>query len=247
MLHLSVALDVVLPSHEVPEEVTPIHEVHLIREEEAQVLGHGRQIPIFHDTAHPVLVGLGVALGVHAREVHVVLIQIFNVVADDLVLLFGGVCRRTIDGLTLSLLRHQILAFWFIIQFTTVGGSVEEWCVSILLTVQVTAQGEDVAWRILAHRHVGIRTDKDDTITAVACQYHQQTGQRQLEHPTPYLIIAYHEHPCQQKDVDDESGIVRTPYHVGEQQFEPTAHSHHTGYEPVENHAHKQSACCQCL
>ena len=101
MLHLTIALDVVLPSHEVPKEIPPIHEIQLIGNEETQVLSSCRQVPfLLHSAqfptfrrrpvAHPVFVGLGMALGVHAGKEHVFIILVFYIVAYDGVFLGVG-------------------------------------------------------------------------------------------------------------------------------------------------------------
>ena len=38
MLHLTVTLNIVLATYEVPHEVTPVHEVHLIADEELDIV-----------------------------------------------------------------------------------------------------------------------------------------------------------------------------------------------------------------
>ena len=210
MFHLAVPLYVVLPSHEVPQEVTPIHEVHLIGDEETQVLGRSRQVTFFIYAAHPVLVGLGVPPRVHTREIHILLIQIFNVVAYDFVLLFSRISRRTINRFPLLLLRNQVFTYGLPIHFAAIRRTIEKWCVSILLAVQVATNGKNIAWCILTHRHIGIRPDEDDTITAIACQYHQHTGQRQFEHSPLHFIIGNDKCACHQDDIDNESCVVRT-------------------------------------
>ena len=86
MLRFAMTLYVVLASAEVPHEVTPVHEVALIRQEEAQVVYLRRHF--HHDglaamvvrhlrTAHttkPALVRFRVVGAVHTREQHVLCI-----------------------------------------------------------------------------------------------------------------------------------------------------------------------------
>ena len=38
MLHLTVALDIVLATYEVPHEIAPVHEVHLVVDEELDIV-----------------------------------------------------------------------------------------------------------------------------------------------------------------------------------------------------------------
>ena len=88
VLPLSVALQIVLTTREVPHEVAPVHEVHLVTQEEAQVLEHGWGLHLNHvatvlirlggtlHTAHPALISLAVRLTVHTWEEHVLLIHV---------------------------------------------------------------------------------------------------------------------------------------------------------------------------
>ena len=92
MLGFSIALYVVLPSREIPHKVSPIHEVALVGEEEAQVFqlgGHfhhnrfaaavvGNSVAVH--ASHPTLVGSGVITAVHAWEKHVLGVDILALV-----------------------------------------------------------------------------------------------------------------------------------------------------------------------
>ena len=86
MFHFAIALNVILSTSEVPHEVAPVHEIHLIREEESEVVhlcGHFSSEAIrlslifsrniyslrFH-TTEPFVVEAGVLARVHAREEH---------------------------------------------------------------------------------------------------------------------------------------------------------------------------------
>ena len=97
MFHLTIALNVVLAAREVPHKVTPIHEVALVREEEAQVLklrrhldGLAGVVGISHlmalYAAHPLLILLRMCLVVHSGEEHVLRIHIVALVANQVVL-----------------------------------------------------------------------------------------------------------------------------------------------------------------
>ena len=215
MFHLAMPLDIVLSSHEVPQEVAPVHEVYLIGDEEAQVLGKGGQIPFLPDSTHPILIGLGMPPRVHTGKKHIFFIQIFDVVTNHLVFLFSRISRGTVNSLSFLVLRNQILTFGFTVQFAAICRAVKERSISILFAVQIAAQGENVAWCILTHRRIGIGADKDNAITAISCQYHHDAGQRQFKYPPFYLIIGYNDRRCQQDDVYDESCVVGATQQVG--------------------------------
>ena len=133
VLNLTIAADVVLTSHEVPEEVAPVHEVHLVIEEEGKVFRHGGDgkrlllaaIVVAHllslDTArHPLLVEVdllcpivGVGFAVHAWENHVLRVNIFVAVAHDYVAVFfvgTGLFLLAVDGGALLGDGHAIAA-----------------------------------------------------------------------------------------------------------------------------------------
>ena len=137
------------------------------------------------------------SLRVHSGEIHVLLIQIFDVVAYHFVVLFSRISRWTINRLPFQLLWDKIFTHRFSFYFAAICRTIEKWGVTILFAVQVTAQSENVAWRIFAHRHIGIRPDKDNTVTTITGHYHQQTGKRQFEHSPLHLIICKNECSCQ--------------------------------------------------
>ena len=176
MFHLSVPLNVVLPTYEIPEEVTPVHEVHLISQEEAQVLCHRRHTILLLYATHPILVGLSMAQRMHTGEQHIVLIHIVIIVSHHLVFLLHRVGHRTVNGFAFLLFRHQIITFWLTVYFAAIRWTIEERRLTILLAVQIAAKGKDVVRGILTHRRTGIGPDEDNAITAIACQYHQHTG-----------------------------------------------------------------------
>ena len=89
VLQFAIALQVVLTTGKVPHKVTPVHEVALIGQEEADVLQlcghlHGNHLAtavvghlIAIHTTHPTLVGIGMGRTVHTREQHILGIFIF--------------------------------------------------------------------------------------------------------------------------------------------------------------------------
>ena len=205
MLQLTVALDIVLTAGEVPHEIAPIHEVDLIGEEEADVLqlrGHlhhnrlsaaveGHFIAL-HAT-HPVFVGLGMTVGIHAWEEHVLRIDVFDVVALHFIAvgLVGGSLLLTLVH-RCAFLRHghAVAAIGLQLHLRGVGLSVEEWTVAILLTAQVLAQGEDVLGRVLVHGRVGRGADHDDGVRRVADHDHQHAQQRSVHQPCGDELLA---------------------------------------------------------
>ena len=181
-------------------------------------------------------------LTVHAREPHIVLVEIFNVVADNVVVRLPGVGRRPVDRFPLLMPCHHIVALWFVVQFTAIGRSIEKRGVAILFAVQIAAQRKNVTGRILAHRRLGIGSDEDYPIAAVACQHQQQTSHRQFQHPPLHLIIYNNEYRRQQNDIDDEPRVVGATQQIGKQQFRPSAQLHHARYDAIEDNTDKHTA-----
>ena len=235
MLNLAMSLNIVLPSDKVPEEVAPIHEIHLISQKEAQILAHcWHAVPLLY-SVHPLFVSLGMTGRIHSWKFHVILVNRLRVVANNIVLILRRIGRWSVDGSALFVLS-------LIVNLATISRAIEKRSVSVLLTIQVTSQRKDISGRILAHRRIGISPNEDDSVTAVACQYHQKASQRQLQNPPPNPIICKDERSRQQNNIEDESCIIRTAHHVGKQQFEPSANPHHSGNETIENDAHQQSS-----
>ena len=97
MLQFTIALNIVLTTGEVPHKVAPVHKVHLIGQEEVEVLTHCGHLYLltsssnisldntaFH-TAHPIFISLLVTVAVHAWEQHILTIFIFEVIAHQFV------------------------------------------------------------------------------------------------------------------------------------------------------------------
>ena len=70
--------------------------------------------------------------------------------------------------MSLLLNRHTHIALDFEFNRGVVGLSVEQWCVAILLAVEVVFQREDIVWGVLVHWGVRRRTNHDSRIAGVA-------------------------------------------------------------------------------
>ena len=178
VLYLSMSLNIILTTGEVPQEVTPVHEVQLIGEEETQVFGKGRLHHRFGLAAlvelHrlpldlcPLLVGLHMAAirAVHTREQHIqfVHILIFGVMTRYIVPVFliriflADACPYRIAFLRIS---HAGTPFALPLDFRNVGLSVQQRGLSVLLAGQVSTQRKDILRRVLVHRGISRRTDQ---------------------------------------------------------------------------------------
>ena len=125
MFHLTVTLDIILPSHKVPQEITPIHEIDLVTEEETQILKGSWQIAILLAPAHPVFVGLSMSLRVHSREEHIILEYVLDIVSHHLIFLFCRVGRWAIDCPSLQLFEHHVITLDLIVRLTAIGRTIE--------------------------------------------------------------------------------------------------------------------------
>src|SRR3712207_171864 len=159
MLEFSIALNVVLTACEVPHKVAPIHEIALVGEEETDVLklcGHlyrhrftttvVRNL-VTIDTTHPLFVGFGVVVAVHAWEEHVLSVHIMVLMSYDEVrvfLVFGLLFLACIDGS--SLVCHGLTHVSFLLKFNLRGVrlAIEQGTVAVLVAAQVASKGKDV-------------------------------------------------------------------------------------------------------
>ena len=200
VLHLALSLQVVLPTAEIPHEVTPVHEVALIGEEESQVLPLRRHlhhhlltsVVVGHhapaDATHPALVGIGLLRVPHAGEQHVLgvdhaVLRLGYVVGVALVGMLGALRPTIVDGRALLHLHLQHLrtGHGFPLWLRRVGLPVEERSLSVLVARQIGGKREDVLGRVLVHRRVGSRAYQDDGIAAVADDEHEQAQQDGVE------------------------------------------------------------------
>ena len=146
VLGLSVTLHVILASHEVPEEVSPVHVVQLVVHEECEVIQLRRHCDpalavlrrngVLYASC-PVLVILLVSRTPHAWEQHVLCEYILRVVLQNLVLAVVAY----VYGAGLHLYGLAVLVALHLGVETL---SVEERACTVLLTVQVYAKREDV-------------------------------------------------------------------------------------------------------
>ena len=168
MFEFTVTLDVVLTSCEVPQEITPVHEVHLIRHEEFQVLSKCRNMDspllivrirngfLIH-ISQPSLVQTGILGAVDAREEHALVawIDILNLAIHGYVLVFLVsvlfLLSHVFRSPFIDFVHHLLLVnFWL----GSVGRAIEQRTVAILLTTKVFCQREHILWRVLIHWRV---------------------------------------------------------------------------------------------
>ena len=190
-VNLSIALQVVLATGEVPHKIPPVHEVHLITEEETQVLSESGAILSFRLTAiviphssafdiSPVFICLHVAriAGVHTRKEHPELIHILVgclVAGNDILVLLPFLIRGG-SILSVSFLLHGYAHVALYAQFDgcIVGMTEEERTVAILLTVKIVLEREHIVGRVLIHRCIGIGAYDNSSVAAIAYQYHSE-------------------------------------------------------------------------
>ncbi len=239
MLRLAVALDVVLPSGEVPQEVAPVHEVHLVREEVAQVLAEGGQIAALLHAAHPRLVAGVVQRVVHTGEEHVLGIVVLRLVAHHVVTRHARLRRAAVNRRTLVRAGHHVVALLLVVQLAGVGTAVEQRGVAVLLAGQVAAQGEDVVRRVLVHRRIGARADKDNAVATVAQQYHAEAEQRRAYHSPSRPHHGHGKPHGQQRDEAEHTALVRHSAGVHAEEFHPARQPNHAGHNAVQHGGHQ--------
>ena len=192
MLQLAVALDVVLPTGEVPHEVAPVHEVALVREEELYVVYlrrhlHGhlltaavvRHVGAIH-AAHPRLIVLGVAGVVHAREDHVLRVDVLVLVCHHevgVLLVFRCLLLSAVDWRARLHDRRAHVTVLLQGHLRGVCLAVEQRVFTILVTAEVGAEGEDVLWRVLVHWRVGDGAYHDEGVRRIAYHQHEHAEQ----------------------------------------------------------------------
>ena len=150
VIELTVALYVVLTAGKVPHKVAPIHEIHLVGEEEAEVVPLRRHLAgeivglavVFSvhihrfrvDTAQPLLVKTGMGAGEHAGEEHFLFRRVngLAIYLDNVV--FVGLVRIFL----LVTLHAFLLAVTHSLRGK--GLTIEEGFLTILLAVQISAE-----------------------------------------------------------------------------------------------------------
>ena len=222
MFHFAIALNVILSTSEVPHEVAPVHEIHLIREEESEVVhlcGHFSSEAIrlslifsrniyslrFH-TTEPFVVEAGVLARVHAWEEHLLC-------AGE-----HGLCRHLhhiIAVRFVSVLLFVALHCLFLRiskRLRGVGFAVEQRFRTVLLTVEISAEGENVLRRVLVHGRVRHGADDDYRISGVANHEHEHAQERGVECAFAYHVfsIALPEEECTKERQHHSSNEERT-------------------------------------
>ena len=200
VFEFAVALNVVLTAGKVPHEVAPVHEVHLVGEEEAEVVplrGHfaGEIVGLtvilavhFHrfgvNTAQPLLVKTGMGAREHTGEEHFLRRGVDGLAAhlDDVVLV----------GLVGIFLLVTLHTFFLAVTHSLRGKglTIEKGFLSVLLAVQISAEREDVFGRVLIHRRVLCRTQHDECVGRIADHEHQHAEQRGVERALAHHILA---------------------------------------------------------
>ena len=248
VLHLALALQVVLAAHEVPEEITPVHEMQLIRKQEAQILPLRGQIAFLLHTAHPGFVGLGVGARVHAWQPHVV----FEYKAAAPTCLHipcaGAVGAQTVDGGAFFLLGHIVVALGLVVHLTAVGGAVEQGMVAVLLAAQIAAQRKNVVGTVLVHGGMGGRTEQNDGIAAESYQQHRRAEKTGPGGASLRTVGTQRKQHKQRQIGDGQAGVDGQTQHIGEEQFGPAACLCHTGHYHIEyaqQHQHPGGEGCR--
>src|SRR5574344_1474232 len=196
MLRFPLSLNVILSPCKVPHEVSPVHVVELIGEEELDVVplcrnlqGHGcAALVIDHFvacyTSQPVFISLCVLVTVDTREQHVLCIYVVCLVADYFITVFF-VGR----GFFLTLIyrgaffgdRHTVIAFCFQGNFRGICLSVEQRTGSILFASQIVSQGEDIFRRVLVHRSICRGANNNQCVRGISYHHHHHAKQRGIE------------------------------------------------------------------
>ena len=182
VFNLPVSLDVVLPSGEVPHEVSPVHPVELVREEELDVLPLCGDVDHDHFATaivrnlvaldiHPRLVVLCVRGAVHAWEEHVLRVLVLDASGDFDVTVFlvgrGFFLPDELGGFALDA-RVAVTVFHVEGHLRREGLAVEQGARAVLFAAEVLAQGEDVFRRVLVHRGVGGGAYHDEGVRRVS-------------------------------------------------------------------------------
>ena len=179
--------------------------------------------------------------GIHTREERAELlhIDVVRLVTGDHIVVFLALyfrCR-SILRVTFFLYRHTHIALDTQFNRRIIRLAVEQRTITVLLTVEVVLQTEDVIRTILIHRRIGVRTNDQRSVGTVTDQYNSYHHSSRVE-PTPEILafvlrilrISFlmriencpGEQPDDQHNTDPHTGIERTAESVNEQQLEPS-------------------------
>ena len=152
-----VAVDVVLPAHEIPHEIADVHVVDLVVEEETQVVGHRGLLEVDppavnHGAAGLVFGDIALVEGFvfflegipHAREKH---------------LRAGGEGGVHVRGVVVFTIERRIIGFFLDLIGRVEGLPVEDRRGAVLFAAQVADQGIGIVGLVLVHRRSGAGTD----------------------------------------------------------------------------------------
>ena len=195
VLHLSMPLYIVLPSGEVPHEITPIHVVQLIIEEESEILGKSG----FHDrfgsfgSSHLYRTTFKISplficrymfrfIAIHTREQHVQLglILVMFVISGDYITVYLVLrCFQFFLPNGFALCRYGS-PVGITSDFGRESLSIEQRPVAILFAVEITAQTKYIFGRILIHRGIGRRTNHNQRIRRITDKNNEQRQQYRI-------------------------------------------------------------------
>ena len=139
-------VNVVLPSHEIPHKVSPIHPVALVVEEIPKVRAHRRLAFL---TVSVVFVEFGVTsirrIAPHTREEHLVLSQVVRV-------------DRSVHLFIFAVYRSPVLRGLEVVVCAIVL-AIDKGSLAVLLTGKVSHQGKGIVRLVLVSRSLSARTD----------------------------------------------------------------------------------------
>ena len=176
--NLAVTLYIVLPSGEVPHEITPIHEIQLISEEITQILGKRRfhhrhhltaTVELHRCTFHlcPLLISshMTSVATIHTGEKHTQLIHVFvfRIVTRDIItILLVLIFLNDTAPSRLTLFRYRYASTTLVLTFYLryISLAVDQRSLTVLLTGQIGTQGKDILRSVLVHRRIGCRTNQ---------------------------------------------------------------------------------------
>ena len=203
-------LDVALASYEIPQEVPPVHEVHLIGEKEFQVLcerRHGNRFIAERDLTsfdlHPVLVSLDVGrfFRVHARK-------------EEFELRIVFVSAQRLRRFVFPAVSLVIGRFFFVsYRRRRIVGTFDQRSCAVLVAVQQRQQPVGVVRRVAVHRRVRRRPDHDRSVRTVSEDHYGHAQQNRVGQHLSFFMRKINA-PCQrgeQRESVDRDSAVEKP------------------------------------
>ena len=226
-------MDVVLATHEVPHEVSPVHPIHLVVEEEGEVCAHGRLACL--RAGHLLALALGVGLiefgmflacvAPHAREEHLAAAVV-------------GCIRRAVHLLVLAVHRSPVLGRLQLVRRVIVL-PVDERSRAVLLAREVAHEGEGIVRLVLVGR--SLRAAADDVHGKYGEAYNDdsQAGERRVEQYLAFLQGREHAPDAEREHRNQEEGgaaVVRQTQSVHEEEVEVGGQLREPRYDAEQNH-----------